>query len=97
MIEAEFVDAEEVDDEPARRFVGNLEALRAAIATPVPATVDDILAWHRLLMEGHPGMRSEAIGALRTEQNWIGGGSFGPRNAEYIPPPPEEVKALLRT
>jgi Fic family protein len=75
--------------------VGNLEALRAAIATPVPATVDDLLAWHRLLMEGHPRMSPETIGVLRTEQNWIGGGSFGPRDAEYIPPPPEDLRPLL--
>jgi Fic family protein len=94
-LEAEFADTDEVSDEPARRVVGNLEALRAAISTPVPATVDDILAWHRLLMEGHPNMRPETIGALRTEQNWIGGGSFGPRDAEYIPPPPEDVRPLL--
>lgn len=93
ILEAEFAD--EVNDEPARRVVGNLEALRAAISTPVPARVDDMLTWHRLLMEGHPRMRPETIGALRTEQNWIGGGSFGPRDAEYIPPPPEDLPRLL--
>lgn len=95
ILEAEFAGADELNDEPARRVVGNLEALRAAISTPVPATVDDILRWHRLLMDGHPGMRPGTIGALRTEQNWIGGGPFGPRDAEYIPPPPEAVRPLL--
>ncbi|MGB8360562.1 MAG: Fic family protein [Acidimicrobiia bacterium] len=95
ILEAEFADHEEVNDEPARRVVGNLEALTAAIATPVPAGVDDILEWHRLLMEAHPRMRQENIGVLRTQQNWIGGGSFGPKDAEYIPPPPEEVRLLL--
>ena len=95
ILEAEFVAADEVNDEPARRVVGNLEALRAAISTPVPARVDDMLTWHRLLMEGHPRMRPETMGAVRTELNWIGGGSFGPKDAEYIPPPPEEVLRLL--
>jgi Fic family protein len=95
ILKAEFAETGEVNDEPARRVVGNLEALRAAISTPVPATVDDMLTWHRLLMAGHPSMRPETIGALRTEQNWIGGGSFGPRDAEYIPPPPEDVRSLL--
>ena len=95
ILEAEFADTDEVNDEPARRVVGNLEALRAAISTPAPATVDDILTWHRLLMEGHPQMRPETIGAFRTEQTWIGGGSFGPRDAEYIPPPPEDLRPLL--
>lgn len=95
ILEAEFANTDDLDDEPARRVVGNLEALRAAIATPIPAAVDDILTWHRLLMDGHPRMRPETVGALRTEQNWIGGGSFGPRESEYIPPPPEDVRPLL--
>jgi len=95
ILEADFADIDGLSDEPARRVVGNLEALRAAISTPVPAEVDDMLTWHRLLMEDHPRMRSQTIGALRTEQNWIGGGSFGPRDAEYIPPPPEDLPRLL--
>ena len=37
-----------------------------------------MLTWHRLLIEGHPRMCPESIGSLRTEQNWIGGASFGP-------------------
>lgn len=95
ILEAEFADVDEVNDEPARRVVGNLEALRAAISTPVPAQVDDMLMWHRLLMEDHPRMRQETIGALRSEQNWIGGDSFGPKDAEYIPPSPDDVQRLL--
>ena len=95
ILEAEFADVDELNDEPARRVVGNLKALRSAISTPVPAQIGDMLAWHRLLMEGHPGMRQETIGALRTEQNWIGGDSFGPRDAEYIPPAPDHVPGLL--
>lgn len=95
ILEAEFAGDAEVNDEAARRVVGNLEALQAAVATPVPASVGDMLEWHRLLMEGHPRMRPETVGALRTQQNWIGGGSFGPADAEYIPPAPEEVPGLL--
>ena len=95
ILEGEFAEVDELNDEPARQVVGNLEALRAAIATSVPAQVDDMLAWHRLLMEGHPMMRQETIGALRTEQNWIGGDSFGPKDAEYIPPSPGDVPGLL--
>jgi Fic family protein len=95
ILEAEFGGPDELDDEPARRVVGNLEALKVAISTPVPATVEDMLHWHCLLMEGHPRMRSETIGSLRIQQNWIGGDSFGPRDAEYIPPSPGQVKPLL--
>jgi hypothetical protein len=95
IIEAEFAGADAVNDEAARRVVGNLEALRSAVATAVPATVADLLEWHRLLMEGNPRMRPESVGSLRTQQNWIGGGSFGPEDAEYIPPAPEEVPRFL--
>ena len=76
-------------------MVGNLVALRAAIATSVPEGIGDMLIWHRLLMEGHPQLPPETIGELRAEQNWIGGDAFGPKDAEYIPPPPEAVPGLL--
>jgi Fic family protein len=95
ILEAEFADGDDLNDEPARRVVGNLDALRSAISTPVPAQIANMLTWHRLLMEGHPRMRDETIGALRTEQNWIGGDSFGPKDAEYIPPAPDQVPGLL--
>ncbi len=95
ILEAEFAEAHEINDEQARRVVGNLEALRTAISTPVPATADDILSWHGLLMKDHPRIRPEAIGAFRTEQNWIGGDAFGPKDAEFIPPRPGEVPGLI--
>ena len=95
ILEAEFAEAEEVNDEQARRVVANLEALRAGISTPVPATADDLLSWHGMLMRDYPRMRPETIGAFRTEQNWIGGDAFGPKDAEFIPPPPEDVPSLI--
>lgn len=94
VLEAEFA-TDEVDDEPARRVVGNLVALREAINTPVPPSIEDLLSWHRLLMEGHPAMRAETIGAVRTEQNWIGGDTFGPKEAGFIPPAPDDLPHLL--
>jgi Fic family protein len=48
---------------------------------------------HRILFEG---TRDEARGGhLRTEQNWIGGSASSPRDAEFIPPPPELVPGLV--
>jgi Fic family protein len=32
---------------------------------------------------------------VRTVQNWIGGHSDGPRDAEFVPPPPDQVAGLL--
>ena len=95
ILEAEFADSEEIDDEQARRVVGNLDALKTAISTPVPARPDDILDWHGMLMKNHPRMRPETIAAFRTEQNWIGGDASGPGNAKFIPPRPEHVPGLI--
>lgn len=37
----------------------------------------------------------EGYGVVRTSQNWVGGSSYNPLSAEYVPPAPEEVGALL--
>lgn len=34
-------------------------------------------------------------GKLREEQNWIGGSSFKPCSAEYVPPPPDAVPGVV--
>ncbi len=95
ILEAEIASEVEIDDEEARRVISNLDALRDAMKTEIPAGPDDLLRWHRTLMAGHPRMPAETIGAFRTKQNWIGGDSAGPRNAEFVPPRPEEVPALI--
>jgi Fic family protein len=95
ILAAEIAGEAEINDELARRVVSNLAALRDAIKTSIPASPVDILRWHMLLMEGHPGMAPEMIGAYRTEQNWIGGDASGPRGAEFIPPRPQEVVGLI--
>jgi Fic family protein len=95
ILEAEIAGEAEIDDEEARRVVSNLEALRDAMKTEIPARPDDFLRWHRKLMAGHPRIRTESIGAFRSKQNWIGGDPSGPRNAEFIPPRPEEVPGLI--
>ena len=32
---------------------------------------------------------------LRTVQNWIGGSDYSPRDALYVPPPPDTVHAYM--
>ncbi|MCB9389668.1 MAG: Fic family protein [Acidimicrobiia bacterium] len=49
---------------------------------------------------GSPGLahrndRTTIRGKIRTEQNWIGGTSWGPLNAEFVPPPPDMLPMLL--
>ena len=49
---------------------------------------------HRRLMEGVRG-RTRTPGELRTTQNWIGAASSTIETARFVPPPPQELPALL--
>jgi len=53
----------------------------------------EILAIHRKLLERAPNHR--IAGRLRTNQNWIGGNDYNPCGADFVPPPPEDIKRLL--
>jgi Fic family protein len=76
----------------AKLVANNVAALRQAVTdlvTRPSLEVPDIVALHDslLLGERHQG--------LRTVQNWVGGGNWHPLDAEFIPPPPEHVVALM--
>lgn len=80
----------------AQSVLANVRALERAVE--LGSEVDEfkrehIVEIHHRLMEGtrdaHLG------GVVREEQNWIGGEATSPRNAEFIPPPPEVVPELL--
>jgi len=52
-----------------------------------------LLDFHQRLLAG---TRLDAhAGAIRQEQNWIGGSSYNPCSAAFVPPPPEYVPDLL--
>ncbi len=78
-----------------RSVIANISAMQLAvdIATGTSAlTVDDILAIHDRLMV-LPRERRFA-GRPRDVQNWIGRGNT-PRDAEFIPPPEDQVPRLM--
>jgi Fic family protein len=83
-------------DDDAAEVVGNIHAMEQAIGAAQGQnniSVSTILDIHKMLCEG---TRIEKIGgAIRTEQNWIGGNSYNPLNADYIPPAPQYVPQLL--
>jgi Fic family protein len=83
-------------DDTARQIVGNVRAMEGAIALaaePRDIELDDLLEIHRRLLRS---TRDEHLGGVvRTEQNWVGGSALSPAGAELIPPPYEEVPALL--
>ena len=88
----------EADDsaEPsaAAWVAANLAAVTAAIeeAHAGGLTVESLCRWHRTLMTGSP-TPAQHVGALRTEQGWIGGTS--PFDAHLVTPPPDLVPPLL--
>jgi Fic family protein len=56
-------------------------------------TGDSILEMHRRLLADTA--LEEHGGRVRSEQNWVGGNTFNPCNAAFVPPPPGEVPELL--
>jgi len=63
-------------------------------ATDHPLTVAAINRSHGQLL-AEDAFEGGAAGTLRTQQNWLGGSNFSPRDAVYVPPPPGLIDALL--
>lgn len=83
-------------DPGAAAIVGNIRAMEDALAGALGGaaiTVETFLGVHASLCEGTP---IERIGGkVRETQNWVGGSSFNPLGAEYVPPAPEYLNELL--
>lgn len=77
-------------------ILANIDAMELAIErTAAEPTIDipHIQAIHQELMARD--IHSAMAGQVRTVQNWIGGNDYNPCGADFVPPPPEEVPALL--
>jgi Fic family protein len=83
-------------DATARAVLGNVRAMEQAITIGTERRnlrLGDLLDIHHTLLEGTAEERF--AGVVRTDQNWIGGRGTSPRDAAFIPPPPDRVAALL--
>lgn len=88
--------AEDKSDITAQSVLANIRAMEVALKTAARAKkfgLPEILKVHHVLFSA---FRDSHAGKLRTEQNWVGGGASNPRNAEFVPAPPELVKSLLQ-
>lgn len=92
--------ARRLDESPtdvtAGEILGNIDAMVYAIQqihAGDPISVNLLLEIHRRLFVGTKF--EEYGGRFREHQNWIGGNDHHPCNADYVPPPPEEVAALV--
>lgn len=88
---------EDAVDVTAAEVLGNIEAMTFALQTVQigsQITVPMLLETHRRLLEG-TALGDNHGGRIRTAQNWIGGSSYNPCSAVFVPPPPEMVEDLL--
>lgn len=94
--EAARVAGETDIDVTADEVLGNIDAMTWAVESLSAAdavTVAGLLEVHERLLS-RTRLREHA-GQLRSVQNWIGGSSFNPCSAAFVPPPPEQVEGLL--
>ena len=83
-------------DVTAAEVLNNVEAMRWAVETLSAAeriTVEGLLAVHQRLLTGTS--LEQHAGKVRDRQNWIGGSSYNPCSAAFVPPPVEHVRKLL--
>lgn len=83
-------------DMTAEEVLGNIDAMSAALdvaGSAAPFSVDVLLGIHMCLLENT--RQRQHAGRVREVQNWIGGNIYNPCAAAYVPPPPNEVPALL--
>jgi Fic family protein len=87
---------DESADVTAQEVLGNIDAMAWAVQNggpSTPITPEMLFQIHQRLMTG---TRLEAHGGrLRAVQNWIGGSSYNPCSAVFVPPPPELVGELV--
>jgi len=93
---ARDLDTGVVPDSLAEEVLANIDAMDLAmeLADCEPTvTIETILRIHERVLRASD--LKEHAGRLRVGQSWIGGSSYNPCDAAFIPPPPEEVPALL--
>lgn len=76
----------------AAEIVGNVRAMQAALRLADSVDTQAILAMHAaLLAETDP----DSAGRWRSEQVWVGGSSYSPHEADFVPPHHSHVPALV--
>jgi Fic family protein len=86
----------EISDVTAAEVLANIDAMAVAtnaVLRGEPITENVLLEVHRRLLAGtRPASHG---GCIRDVQNWIGGSSFNPVAADFVPPPSEYVPELM--
>jgi Fic family protein len=98
LVEAEvaLTRGDDAGDRVAVEVLGNIAAMEHAVEVATRNdrfTVADLLGIHQTLMDRSP--TPQLGGVVREVQNWIGGSSYNPCSASFVPPPPDQVPGLL--
>ena len=94
---ARDLDTGAAPDDLANEVLANIDAMDLAmeLADCEPTvTIDTILRIHERVLRASD--LKEHAGRVRVGQSWIGGSSYNPCEAAFVPPPPDEVPALLK-
>lgn len=79
-------------DGNAPLIVNNVRALQAALDAADDLNAETIIRMHReLLFRTDP----DITGRYRTQQVWVGGGSYSPHDADFVPPHHDRVAAAM--
>ncbi|WP_040864870.1 Fic family protein [Nocardia exalbida] len=87
----------ESSDVTAAEVLANIDAMAVAanaVGRGESITEDVLLEIHRRLLTGT--RLAQHGGCFRDVQNWIGGSSFNPCSATFVPPPAELVPGLMK-
>ena len=83
-------------DVSAQEILNNIAAMASALERQTagqPITLERLLDTHARLLAATT--LEQHAGQLREEQNWIGGSSYNPCSADFVPPPPSRVPGLM--
>ncbi len=87
---------DDAGDVTATEVLGNIEAMRWATETLRNGSTGR--GRRHLRDAASPVRRNPArtlASGIRNEQNWIGGSSYNPCSAAFVPPPPKHVRGLM--
>jgi Fic family protein/HAMP domain-containing protein len=93
---ARDIDSAGKTDSVADEVLANIDAMDVAMELADmerEVTIDTFLRIHRRVLQASD--LKEFAGQLRGGQSWIGGALDHPCDSKFVPPPPEEVPALL--
>jgi Fic family protein len=76
----------------ANLVLANVHAMQAALGLANEVTARAIIQMHQALLGN---IIPEKVGRWRQEQVWIGGGSFSPHTADFVPPNFERVPSAI--